>query len=254
MAGRRTKPLGVAGSGFFTAGREPGRVSVADTTAFYGRWARAYDWLCRLLPGLDGLRRRAVDALALSSGDTVVELGCGTGANLPHLRDAVGSRGSVVGVDLTPGMLDRARSRVERAGWRNVHVVRGDAATPPVAGVDAVLGSFVVGLLDDPAAGVGAWVDCLGPGGCVAVLEAGRSNHRVAGVLNRAFDRFVAAGSPGKRGDAPSQTLDSRIDAARDALATGTDLVVDERRVAGFVRLFAGQRPASDVPDSSPRS
>ncbi|WP_233745491.1 class I SAM-dependent methyltransferase [Halobacterium bonnevillei] len=54
-----------------------------------------------------------------------VDLGCGTGANLRHLRDRVGPTGTVVGVDLTPGMLARAESRVERAGWQNVHLVPG---------------------------------------------------------------------------------------------------------------------------------
>ncbi|WP_232688256.1 class I SAM-dependent methyltransferase [Halobacterium zhouii] len=222
-------------------------MSVAETQAFYGRWARAYDWLCRLLPGLGGLRGAAADALALSPGDTVVDLGCGTGANLPHLRERVGSGGRVVGVDLTPGMLAEAERRVEREGWENVHLVRGDAANPPVDDVDAVLGSFVVGMLDDPASAVERWTDCLNPDGRVAVLEAGRSNHGVASGLNRAFDAFVAAGAPGDRGDAsgrddsPSRRLDANIDAARDALAANTELTRDERRVGGFVRVVAGR-------------
>lgn len=219
-------------------------MTAADTRAFYGRWARAYDALCRLLPGLGGLRGRAVDALVLSPGDTVVEFGCGTGANLPHLRDAVGSGGTVVGVDLTPGMLARADRRVARAGWRNVHLVQGDAATPPVADVDAVLGTFVVGLLDDPAAGVRSWLDRVRPGGRVAVLEAGRSTHWAGRRLNPAFDAFVAAGAPDRSGREPSRTLDARIDESRDALAERGDLARDERRVAGFVRLFAAEAPA----------
>ncbi|WP_336037017.1 class I SAM-dependent methyltransferase [Halobacterium yunchengense] len=216
-------------------------MTVAETQAFYGRWARAYDWLCRLLPGLGSLRSAAADALALDAGDTVVELGCGTGANLRHLRERVGPTGSVVGVDLTPGMLAQAGERVERAGWRNVHLVRGDAARPPVGDVDAVLGSFVVGLLPDPESAVRAWLDCLAPGGRVAVLEAGRSDHALARRLNAAFDRFVAAGSPTGGGGRPSAALDERIDAARRALADGAVLTRDERRVAGFVRLFAAE-------------
>jgi len=219
-------------------------VSVADTQQFYGRWARAYDWLCRLLPGLGGLRRRAVDALELERGDTVVDLGCGTGANLPHLRDAVGPEGAVVGVDLTPGMLAQASERVERAGWENVHLALGDAARPPVEDVDGILGTFVVGMLDDPAAGVRAWRESVRPGGRVAVLEAGRTDRGAAGALNRIFDRLVAAGAPGDGGDAPSRTLDERIDAARSALAENGGLTVDERRVAGFVRVFATESRA----------
>jgi SAM-dependent methyltransferase len=248
-----TAPRPPAAARFLRAAAEPRPVTVAATRAFYGRWARAYDWLCRLLPGLGGLRGAAADALALDDGDTVVDLGCGTGANLPHLRERVGPAGTVVGVDLTPGMLAEAEKRVERAGWRNVHLVRGDAARPPVEEVDAVLGSFVVGMLPDPAAAVARWVDCLAPGGRVAVLEAGRSDHPLGRRLNRLFDAFVAAGSPpggsgsesgGRDGDAPSRALDARIAAARRTLDEQTRLTRDERRVAGFVRLFAGEREA----------
>ena len=85
---------------------------VGATQSFYGRWARAYDLLATA-PGVDSWRDRAADALALEPGDTVVEMGCGTGANFSHLRERVGAEGRVVGVDLTRGMLRRARERVD---------------------------------------------------------------------------------------------------------------------------------------------
>lgn len=217
-------------------------MTVAETQTFYGRWARAYDYLCRVLPGLGGLRSAAADALALAPGDTVVDLGCGTGANLAHLRERVGSTGIVVGVDLTPGMLAEAEKRVARRGWQNVHLVQGDAAHPPVRDADAVLGSFVVGLLANPGPAVQRWLSCLTDGGRVAVLEAGRSDHAAARHLNRAFDAFVAAGSPSDGREAPSRALESRIEAARRALGTHATLTRDERQVTGFVQLFAAKQ------------
>lgn len=217
-------------------------MTTAATQTFYGRWARAYDILCRALPGLDGLRRDAVDALALSRGDTVVDLGCGTGANLGHLRDAVGPEGTVVGVDLTPGMLSQAREQVENAGWENVNLVQADAADPPVRAVDGVFGSFVVGMLEDPGDSVERWTERLEPGGRVAIVEAGRSNHGLARHLNPVFDALVGAGAPENDHEVPSKALDARIDAARGSLAAHSRLVRDERRVAGFVRLFVGER------------
>jgi ubiquinone/menaquinone biosynthesis C-methylase UbiE len=216
-------------------------VTLAETQAFYGRWARAYDWFSRLLPGLGSLRAEAADSLALTAGDTVVDLGCGTGANLGYLRERVGPEGTVVGVDLTPKMLSQAQAGVERSNWRNVHLVRGDAGRPPVDDVDGILGSFVVGLLPDPVAGVREWVDRLAPDGHVAVLEAGRSDRRFARPLNRGFEAFVAAGSPGEGEDDPAAELDRRIDDARGAMAQYARLTRDERRAGGFVRLFAGQ-------------
>jgi ubiquinone/menaquinone biosynthesis C-methylase UbiE len=216
-------------------------VTIESTQAFYGRWARAYDALCRVLPGLDGLRRDAVDSLALAPGDTVVDLGCGTGANLRHLRDAVGPTGTVIGVDLTRGMLAQARERVEDAGWENVHLAQADAAGPPVRAVDAIFASFVVGMLENPGESVERWTERLRTGGRVAVVEAGRSNHRVARFVNPVFDALVGAGAPENDHESPSTALDSRIDAARGALATHSRVVRDERRAAGFVRVFTGE-------------
>ena len=94
----------------------------------YRRTARFYDviaWVYRFA-GVQRYRRRAVAALRLRAGDTVVDLGCGTGLNLPLLRTAVGPSGRVIGVDLTNAMLARARNRVERAGWANVELVEAD--------------------------------------------------------------------------------------------------------------------------------
>ncbi len=57
-------------------------------------------------------RRKAVAALKLQPGDTVVEIGCGTGLNFPLLQQAVGPEGRLIGVDLTDSMLEQARQRV----------------------------------------------------------------------------------------------------------------------------------------------
>jgi ubiquinone/menaquinone biosynthesis C-methylase UbiE len=73
-------------------------------------------------------RKKAVAALSLKRGDTVVEIGCGTGLNFAFLQNAIGETGKLVGVDLTDAMLDKARQRIDRNGWRNVNLVRIDAA------------------------------------------------------------------------------------------------------------------------------
>ena len=224
----------------------------AATQAFYGRWARLYDHVATA-PGVRSWRRRAVDALDLSPGDTVVEMGCGTGANLPFLREAVGPGGRVVGVDLTGGMLAEAGRRVDREDWDNVALVQADATDPPVAGgVDGLLGSFVCGMFPDPAAVVDGWVDRLSPGGRIALLDAGPSDRPVAAPLNLAFALFTLASTPGDalarvRGGAtpPWRSLAARIDAAAGAV---TDRCVERRYetfALGFCSLVSGRRPAT---------
>jgi SAM-dependent methyltransferase len=218
----------------------------AATQAFYTRWAGLYDALATRTPGIGGLRARAADRLAPATGDTVVEMGCGTGANLPHLRDRVGPAGTVIGVDFTPGMVATARERVHREGWRNVHVVRGDATRPPLApgDADALLSSFVVGMLADPAGTVADWTGLVGSGGRVALLDLARSTRTAGALLNAVFRAFVLASSPpgtrDRHGGSPGGVLDRRVAAAHRTLFDRCSGVDHSTHALGFVRLSSG--------------
>jgi len=75
-----------------------------------------------------GLRKRAVDQLKLRRGDRVLEVGCGTGRNFPFLREAVGPEGRIYGVDVSEGMLRRARKLCGRRRWTNFVLIEADAA------------------------------------------------------------------------------------------------------------------------------
>ena len=108
-------------------------LSPSQTRALYRRLAPHYDRLVEIfrLVGarVSRYRRRAVEALSVSPGGTVVDLGCGTGRNFPWLERAVTASGRIVGVDLTDAMLREARHRMERAGWANVNLVESDVPT-----------------------------------------------------------------------------------------------------------------------------
>jgi demethylmenaquinone methyltransferase/2-methoxy-6-polyprenyl-1,4-benzoquinol methylase len=84
-----------------------------------------FEWML-FLPR--GLRREAVGRLGLRHGDRVLEIGCGTGRNFPYLRAAVGNSGKIYGVDLSSGMLRKARRLCQRGGWNNFELTQGDAA------------------------------------------------------------------------------------------------------------------------------
>jgi demethylmenaquinone methyltransferase/2-methoxy-6-polyprenyl-1,4-benzoquinol methylase len=98
----------------------------------YRKYAENYDLAVKLyrLLGLKigKYRRMSVDSLELSKGDTVVELGCGTGLNFSLVLDAIGSEGKLIGVDITDKMLDQARIRVKENGWNNVELVQNDTS------------------------------------------------------------------------------------------------------------------------------
>ena len=95
-------------------------------------------------------RKRAVSALALGSGDTVVEIGCGTGLNFPYLLESIGGTGRLIGVDLTDAMLEKATERIQRKRWQNVELVRSDAARYEFpTGIQGVLSTFALTLVPE---------------------------------------------------------------------------------------------------------
>ncbi|OLZ41522.1 methyltransferase type 11 [Natrinema saccharevitans] len=219
---------------------------------FYGRWARLYDLIARETPGVARLRRRAAAACRLEPGDTVVEMGCGTGANLPYLRDQVGPEGTVVGIDFTRPVLERARAAT--AEYDNVHVLQGDATEPPVgleaarsatSSIDAVLATFVVGMLADPAGAVDDWCDLVGPGGHVVLANAARSDEWYAPPVNAVFRAIVVLSTPPttrlRYDDSPHLRLDAKIDAAHERLRERAVAVADETHLFGVVRLTGGR-------------
>lgn len=92
----------------------------AAALADYARLAVRYDMRCRWL---GRIRFEALDLLAASEGEVVIDVGCGTGAMLPALCRAVGSRGHVIGIEQSPDMAAIARSRVAAGGLKNVEII-----------------------------------------------------------------------------------------------------------------------------------
>lgn len=130
-------------------------MTAQQIVGLYRKRARRYDVSANLyyLLGFREwvYRRRAIAALQLKPGDTVVEIGCGTGLNFPLLQRAIGPGGRIVGVDMTDAMLEQARRRVIRMGWENVELVQTDAADFNFpADTAAILSTFALSLM--PAA------------------------------------------------------------------------------------------------------
>ncbi|GEL98456.1 class I SAM-dependent methyltransferase [Cellulomonas terrae] len=97
----------------------------------------------------------------------VLDVGCGTGS-LTALLAQAGHR--VTGVDLSPEMIGRARTKLDAARLHATFVV-GDAAHPPGAPVDVVLARHVVWALPDPRAALDRWVSLVRPGGALVLVE-----------------------------------------------------------------------------------
>lgn len=154
-------------------------VSKQTVEAAYQRHAGSYDIAIKLYRviglNLDEYRLRAVELLRLSPGDVVVDLGCGTGLNFGPAIDRIGPRGRLIGVDFSSEMLERARKRIERAGWSNVRLVHSDiAAYDFPERVDAVIATGVFGYVRERDQVVKAVSRALVPGGRVAIVNGKR--------------------------------------------------------------------------------
>src|SRR5258708_4957965 len=97
--------------------------SVTSRYTRVARWYRDLEWTILRAPGF---RRAAIRRLELKQGERILEVGCGTGRNLALLREGVGSRGAVIGVDATAGMLAEAKRSISRRGWQNVTLIHQD--------------------------------------------------------------------------------------------------------------------------------
>ena len=139
-----------------------------------------YDRLAGLIPFFEwvlflprGLRKTAVERLALRPGDRVLEVGCGTGRNFRYLHEAVGATGHIHGVDISPGMLRQARALRARRRWTNVNLVETDAADfNAPAPLDGVLFGLSYNTIPHHVAVLQRMWQALRPGGRLVIMDA----------------------------------------------------------------------------------
>lgn len=150
-----------------------------EIQAAYQRQAKHYDFAIQLyrLLGLriDTYRSRSVELLRLRPGNCVVDLGCGTGLNFPHVIEQIGPKGRLIGVDLSSKMLAGARERVEREGWKNVELVQSDMATYVFPqGINGVLSTGAFGFVPEYERVIEKASRALVPGGRLVIVDGKR--------------------------------------------------------------------------------
>jgi ubiquinone/menaquinone biosynthesis C-methylase UbiE len=129
----------------------PWRAPNRDAALEQYRWrARFYDIELALI---EPVRRRAIERLGLKGGETVLDVGCGTGLSLELLERRVGSEGKIVGIEQSADMLEQARARAERNHFENITLITSPVEDAHIGVLaDAALFHFTHDILRTPAA------------------------------------------------------------------------------------------------------
>jgi ubiquinone/menaquinone biosynthesis C-methylase UbiE len=112
------------------------------------------------------------DEARLQPGEDVLDVGCGHGMSTVEAAEAVAPNGRVVGIDISPAMLEPARQRVANAGLDNVELVEGDAQVYPfeAESFDVVISRFGLMFFDDAEAAFANLARALRSGGRLAFV------------------------------------------------------------------------------------
>jgi len=174
-----------------------------------------------------------VAALAPAPGETILDLGSGGGIDVFLAAPRVGATGRVIGVDMTPEMIARARATAEKSGFSNVEFRQGRLEALPIddASVDGVTSNCVINLVPDKAQVFREVARVLKPGGRLVVSDI---------VLERPLPEAIATDLYAWSGCVAGALLKEEYFAAlRAAGLTEIEIVRD----ADYVGLLAETMP-----------
>jgi phosphatidylethanolamine/phosphatidyl-N-methylethanolamine N-methyltransferase len=202
----------------------------------YRRYARVYD--ATFGPVLHPGRTRVVGALDCKPGESILEVGVGTGLSLPLYPDTV----SLTGIDVSREMLDKARERVAQKRLSNVAALLemdGERMTFGDASFDKVVAMYVVSVVRDPKRLLREMQRVCRPGGDIFVVNHFRSANRWISTVEKALAGF-------------SDHLGFHPDFAMEDLLGQTEVeLVEAWRINVFWKVLRFRNALAPAPDGT---
>ena len=149
----------------------------------YEKLAGVYD--LTFGPTLHPGRLQAIESMAIGGGNSVLEVGVGTGINLGLYPRSC----EIIGIDLSPGMLEKAQERIVRKGLRNCRVMAMDAAAMTFSddSFDVVYAPYLISVVPDPVQVAREMSRVCKPGGQIVILNHFKSDNAVLSRIETAI-------------------------------------------------------------------
>lgn len=147
---------------------------------YYDRFSKVYDILSPKCY-YHSARAFAVNQLSLQDGQTILNLPCGTGQNFDYFQRYLRGSGQIIGIDLSSGMLQRAKKKVAKSGWENICHYQADArkidrnwlmtTSPGKTDVDAILCDLGLSGFPQWRQIIDNMLELLKPGGILVIMD-----------------------------------------------------------------------------------
>ena len=196
-------------------------MDAAKVERVYSSYAKVYDHIFGKIFH-DG-REHAVRHLNLSPGERVLEVGVGTGLGLPSYPRSC----EIVGIDLSDGMLDKCRQRIDMYGLQHVKIMRMDAGTMEFAddSFDAVMAAYVVTAVPDYRKVMLEMIRVCKPGGRIILLNHFSNGNPVIAAIEKVISPLC-------------KQLGWRTDLSLASVLDGTRLMVVHKQKVNPFRIW----------------
>jgi phosphatidylethanolamine/phosphatidyl-N-methylethanolamine N-methyltransferase len=216
------------------------RMEEATTSRCYDLWASIYDHTFGAL--VHRRQIRALQQLRLQPGQRVLDIGVGTGMTLPHYPKHV----RVFGLDLSAGMLSKAKLKANELGLTHCRLVRADAMLPPFAdgSFDQIVISHTISVVSEPAKLVKWAARLVKPTGRIIVLNHFHSTNRFIAWWEKVLNPLCVK-------------IGWRSDLSLDECLAGSDLKIDYHFKMALwdfwqIVVLAPRRGASEASSGKP--